>query len=263
MDMTLRVDRQIGTLLDFVDAHVGLQNTVVILSADHGASPTPEQAASLNLPGHRYQNAGLRQIVEDGLRARYARKDRPATDYIQTFTNRAETESGLLNGNFYLSRAALKRDGIDLDECERVVGELTMRMPGVARYFTRAQLEKESISSADPIARRVLNGFYPQRSGDVIVVFEPYNILFDLPDDPTDPRATATHGSPYSYDTHVPLIIMGRDFTKGIYEQAATPADIAPTLSILLGVQAPSCSIGRVLSEALTNPSQRFRPGGK
>jgi predicted AlkP superfamily pyrophosphatase or phosphodiesterase len=259
MDMTLRVDQQIGTLLNFVDERVGLRNTVVIFSADHGASPVPEQAALMNLPGHRYQKAELRRIVEDGLKARYARKDHPATDYIQTFTNKDETEQGLINSNFYLNRAALKRDGIDLDECERVAGDLSMRMPGAARYFTRAQLENHWVSSADPIARRVLNGFYPARSGDVIVVFEPYNILFDLPDDPTDPLSTATHGSPYSYDTHVPLIIMGRDFANGRYTQAATPADIAPTLASLLGVQAPSCSVGRVLSEALIDPSPKHR----
>ena len=195
------------------------------------------------------------------MKARYARPDRPATDYIQSFTNKEETEPGLINGNFYLNRAALKRDGIDLDECERVVGELSMRMPGVARYFTRAQLENKSISSSDAIARRVLHGFYPSRSGDVIVVFEPYNILFDLPDDPTDPRSTATHGSPYSYDTHVPLIIMGRDFAKGNYTQAATPADIAQTLASLLKVQAPSCSVGRVLSEAFVNRNNNIEPG--
>lgn len=260
MDMSLRVDRQIGTLLDFVDARIGLQNVVVVFTADHGASPVPEQAALMKLPGRRYQKAELRQMVEEGLRAKYARPDRPATDYIQTFTNKyEEIERGLINGNFYLNRAALKRDGIDLDECERVVGELSMRMPGAARYFTRAQLENSSLQSSDVIARRVLHGYYPQRSGDVIVVFEPYNILFDLPDDPTDPRSTATHGSPYSYDTHVPLIIMGRDFAAGSYTQAATPADIAPTLAGLLSVQAPSCSVGRVLSEALVNKSQTNR----
>jgi len=261
MDMAVRVDRQIGTLLDFVDAGVGLRNTVVIFSADHGASPVPEQAALMNLPGRRYQKAELRKIVEDGLRARYGRPDRPATDYIQTFDNKGVTEPGLINANFYLNRAALQRDGIDLDECERVVGELSMRMPGAARYFTRAQLENNLISAADPITRRVLHGYYPQRSGDVIIVFEPYNILFDLPDDPTDPLSTATHGSPYSYDTHVPLIIMGRDFAGGRYLQAATPADIAPTLANLLGVQAPSCSGGRVLSEAFRKPGDRRRAG--
>jgi predicted AlkP superfamily pyrophosphatase or phosphodiesterase len=260
MDMSLRVDRQIGTLLDFVDGRIGLQNAVVIFTADHGASPVPEQAALLKLPGRRYQKADLRQMVEEGLKAKYARQGRPATDYIQSFTNKyGEIEPGLINGNFYLNRAALKRDGIDLDECERVVGELSMRMPGAARYFTRVQLEHSLIPSSDAIARRVLNGFYPQRSGDVIVIFEPYNILFDLPDDPTDPRPTATHGSPYSYDTHVPLIIMGRDFAAGSYTQAATPADIAQTLAGLLRVQAPSCSVGRVLAEALANNQQTQR----
>ena len=259
MDMTLRVDRQIGTLLDFVDARVGLRKAVVVFTADHGASPVPEQAALMNLPGRRYQKAELLQIVEDGLKARYGKKDRPATDYVQTFTNKEETEQGLINSNFYLNRAALKRDGVDLDECERVVGELSMRMPGVARYFTRTQLQSNSIPSSDAIARRVQHGFYPQRSGDVIVVFEPYNILFDLPDDPTDPRSTATHGSPYSYDTHVPLIIMGPDFARGSYLQAATPADIAQTLASLLKVQTPSCSVGRVLSEALVNSNETNR----
>jgi phosphopentomutase len=106
------------------------------------------------------------------------------------------------------------------------------------------------------VARRVLHGFYPQRSGDVIIVFEPYSILFDPPDDPTDPLSSATHGSPYSYDTHVPLIIMGRGFRPGKYTQAATPADLASTLAQVLNVQAPSCAVGRVLAEALGNSPQ-------
>ncbi|PYS78937.1 MAG: hypothetical protein DMF70_13980, partial [Acidobacteria bacterium] len=256
MDMTLRVDQQIGKLLDFVDTRVGLRNSTVIFTADHGASPVPEQAALQNLAGRRYQKADLLKVAEEGLRTRYARKDRPATDYLQTFKNRDETEQGLLNSNFYLNRAALQRDGIDLGEAERVLGEAVTKVPGVARYFTRQQLENNSISPADPVARRVLHGFYSQRSGDVIIVYEPYSIQFDPPDDPTDPRSSATHGSPYSYDTHVPLIIMGRGFAPGRYAQAAAPTDIAPTLAHVLGVEAPSCSVGRVLAEALTTARQ-------
>lgn len=256
MDMTLRVDQQIGKLLDFVDTRMGLGNSIVIFTADHGASPIPEQAALQNLAGRRYQKADLLKVAEDGLQARYARKDRPANDYLQTFKNRDETEQGLLNHNFYLNRAALQRDGIDLDEAERVLGEAVMKVPGVARYFTREQLEKNSISPADPIARRVLHGFYSGRSGDVIIVYEPYSIQFDPPDDPTDPRSSATHGSPYSYDTHVPLIIMGRGFASGRYGQTAAPTDIAPTLAHVLGLEAPSCSTGRILAEALTPARQ-------
>lgn len=257
MDMTLRVDRQIGKLLDFVDERVGLRNTIVIFTADHGASPVPEQATQMKLAGRRYQKADLLKVAQEGLQARYSRPDRPATDYLQTFKNKDETEPGLLNSNFYLNRPALERDGIDLDECERVVGESVMKVPGVARYFTRAQLENKAISAADPIARRVLHGFYSRRSGDVIVVYEPYSIQFDPPDDPTDPRSSATHGSPYSYDTHVPLIIMGRGFAAGRYPQTAAPTDIAPTLAHALGIEAPSCSVGRVLAEALTGARAR------
>jgi len=110
------------------------------------------------------------------------------------------------------------------------------------------------VARSDMIARRVRNGFYPQRSGDVIVVTAPYTIIFDLPDDPTDPRSTATHGSPYSYDTHVPLIIMGRNFLVGKHKQAATPADIAPTLARILQIKAPGCAVGRLLSEGMIKP---------
>ena len=257
MDMTLRVDRQIGTLLDFIDAHVGLRNTIVVFTADHGASPIPEYAAAQNLPGRRYQKSDVLKQIQDGLKALYGRKDRLADDYIETFTNRDTTESGFLNSNVYLNRAALQRDGIDLEGCERAVGEIALKVPGVARYFTRAQLENGMIPPADPIARRVMHGFYSQRSGDVIIVFEPYNVFFDPPDDPVDPRSSATHGSPYSYDTHVPLIIMGPGIAAGNYDTAATPADIAPTLSHVLSVQPPSCSVGRVLSEGLGGQTKR------
>jgi predicted AlkP superfamily pyrophosphatase or phosphodiesterase len=251
MDMALRVDRQIGSLLDFIDDRIGLRNTVVAFTSDHGVVPVPEHPASMRLNSRRSPEAELRKIVEDGLKARYGRRDRPATDYIQTFTTR--NEPGVINSNFYLNYAALKRDGIDRSECERVVGELAMKMPGAARYFTRTQLEATQISQTDPMTRRVLNGFNSGRSGDVILVLKPYNVLFDLPDDPTDVRSTTTHGSPYRYDTHVPLIIMGKGFAAGKYAQAATPADIAPTLAHMLKIQTPSCSAGRILREGLVS----------
>lgn len=253
MDITLRVDRQIASLLDFVDARVGLANTIVVFSADHGVSPVPEQAAMMNLPARRPVKEDLLKIVQDGLRARYARKDRPADDYLRMFGK----EVGLINNNFYLNRAALARDGIDLDECENVVGEAAMRMPGVGRYFTRSQLEKSPPPMSDVVARRVHHGFSSKRSGDVIVVLEPYNILYTLPDDPADSRLTTTHGSPYSYDTHVPLIIMGRDFAAGSYAQAASPADIATSLAKALNIQSPSCSVGRILLEGFVQTNGR------
>ena len=257
MDITLRVDRQIASLLDFVDVRVGLANTIVVFSADHGVSPMPEHATMIKLPARRPAKQELLKIVQDGLRARYARKDRPADDYLRMFGK----EAGLINNNFYLNRAALARDGIDLDECENVVGEAAMRMSGVSRYFTRTQLEKSPPPTSDVIARRMHHGFNPKRSGDVIVVLEPYNILYTVPDDPDESRLTTTHGSPYSYDTHVPLIIMGRDFAAGSYAQAASPADVATSLAMALNIQSPSCSVGRILLEGFVQTGgRRLRP---
>ena len=113
----------------------------------------------------------------------------------------------------------------------------------MARCFTRAQLLRGATSITDPIERRVLHGFHPARSGDVVMIAEPYKYLGDT--------ITATHGSPYSYDTHVPLIIMGTGITPGRYLEPASPADIAPTLSAVLRITAPTSATGRVLLEAI------------
>jgi predicted AlkP superfamily pyrophosphatase or phosphodiesterase len=258
MDITLRVDRQIAELLDYVEKRVRLQNTLVVFTADHGVAPIPEQAAAVGLPGRRLEQDDVFKIIMAAIRARYARKGEPDTtgDYIQKFQDKSETREGFINNNVYLNFAALKRDHIDAEEFERAVGEAALTVPGIGRYFTRAQLEAGLIPPADPVARRVLHGFNSQRSGDVIIVDQPYSIMFTLPDDdPTDPRSSATHESPYSYDTHVPLIIMGRGLTAGRYAQAATPADIAPTLAFVLGVQSPSSATGRILTEGLSTPN--------
>ena len=235
MDMTLRVDRQIARLLAAVDARVGLDNTVVVFTADHGVAPSPEQAAQSGLPGGRVKVSDVMAAVRVAVRARFGRAgDSDATaDYVQTFSN----------GQIYFNRAALVRDGVRAEEIERVAGEAALSVPGVARYFTRTQLAAGAVAAGDALARRVLHGFNPRRSGDVVLIQEAYKYLSDY-------FVVANHGAPYSYDTHVPLVIAGGGLKAGRYLNASTPADIAPTLARILNVQAPSNATGRVLSEA-------------
>lgn len=241
MDITLRTDRQIGTLLDFVNAKVGLQHTLVVFTADHGVAPIPEHAAAMGLTGGRIGNTDIMNAARNAVRARFGRKDEAkdsTADYVL---------ESFLNGNIFFNTVALKRDGINREEIERIVAEAVLTVPGINRAFTRTQLETGSVSAADPIARRVLHGFHPRRSGDVILVQEPFKYFSEGAN-----PIPATHGSPYSYDTHVPLMIMGHGVAPGRYSQTATPADIAPTLATLLGVQAPSNSVGRVLLEGFS-----------
>jgi len=246
MDITLRVDAQIGTLLDFVQTKVGLSNTVVAMTADHGVSPIPEHAAALGLGGSRIKREDIMGPIRAALTARYNSQNKspdPTLDYIFRDDMQGGWRDTLINGSIYLNYDALKRDGVPSDEIEQVIGRTALTVPGVARFFTRSQLLKGEASFTDPIERRVLHGFYPNRSGDVILLAEPYKYLAET--------ITATHGSPYAYDTNVPTIIMGPGVIPGRYYEPAAPSDIAPTLAALLGVTAPSSAVGRVLIEAL------------
>jgi predicted AlkP superfamily pyrophosphatase or phosphodiesterase len=236
MDITLRVDRQIARLLEVVDARVGLSNTVVAFTADHGVAPSPEQAVEMGLPGGRVNPADILTAVRNRLRARYGKpgdKDTTA-DYVQTFSNY----------QIYFNRAALERDGVGAEEAERVAGEALLTVPGVARYFTRTQLLAGAVSPSDALARRVLHGYNQKRSGDVVVIQEAYKYI-------SSAAGGATHGTPYAYDTHVPLVIMGGGVAPGRYLNPSTPADIAPTLARILNVEPPSNAVGRVLTEAI------------
>ena len=246
MDAALRVDRQIAKLLDFVQAQVGLANTLIAFTADHGVSPIPEQAAALGLGGARIKSADILAAIRSAISARYNPEGKtpdPSADYILKYPYFGVSTDAYINGNLYFNYDALKRDNVDLNEISRVVATAALKITGVARSFTREQLLRGATSITDPIERRVIHGFSPTRSGDVVLIAEPYKYLGDT--------ITATHGSPYSYDTHVPLIIMGAGITPGRYLEPATPADIAPTLSALLRITKPSTATGRVLLEAI------------
>ena len=246
MDVTLRTDRNIATLLDFVDARVGLANTLVAFTADHGVSPIPEHAAALGLGGGRIPFATVMGKIQAAISARYNPQGKtpdPTLDYLLRFQEGTGWREWFINNNIYFNYDALKRDGVNVEEFSQVVVRAALSVPGIARCFSRLQLLRGATSVTDPIERRALHGFYPSRSGDVVMVAEPYKYIAET--------ITATHGSPYSYDTNVPTIIMGAGVNAGRYLEPATPADIAPTLSALLRITAPSNSTGRVLIEAL------------
>ncbi len=246
MDVTLRVDRQLGTLLDFIDSRIGLANTIVAFTADHGVAPIPEHAAKMGLGGARLRTSDLFNAIRAALTARYNPQGKtpdPSADYLLKWNEGTIAREWFINGNIYFNYDALRRDGVDIEEFSQVVVRGALTAPGIARCFTRTQLMRGATSITDPVERRVLHGFSPARSGDVVVLAEPFKYLGET--------ITATHGSAYTYDTHVPTLIMGAGIKPGPYFEAATPADIAPTLSALLRITPPSNATGRVLIEAL------------
>ena len=269
MDTVLRLDRQLARLLDFVDARVGLKNTLVAFSSDHGVAPLWQYSETKGGLGRtRITNAEVMQAIREAIKARYGEK----RDYIFQYKEGDQFKDAVINGNVYFNLDALARDRVSLDEITKTAGDAVAKLPGIAGFYTRSQLENCRLQSkngmpisrsgassnstfnrharpaapclADSIGSRVLRGFDPERNGDLIIVQKQYYYIGDS-SDPT------SHATPYPYDTHVPVILMGRGVKPGMYQRPATPADIAPTLSLLLGIKPPDRSQARVLREAL------------
>ena len=251
MDISLRVDRSIATLLDAVNRQVGAANVVVIFTADHGVAPIPEHAADVGLPGARILEKNIIEAIRQEFKTRFKYVPEGSPDNTVDYIVKMKDEELFAAGNLYLNYKAVRRDGFRGEDAENAACVAALSVPGVARCFTRSQLEHGAVSPADPLARRVLHGYYPRRSGDIVIVTEAYKYLGE------GKITVATHGSPYTYDTHVPLLFLSPAFKPGRYADAATPADIAPTLAYLLGLQAPSNSVGRILREGLKPESAK------
>jgi hypothetical protein len=141
--------------------------------------------------------------------------------------------------NPYLNLGLIQSRKLDPAEVERVAAEAAMTEKNIARVYTRHDLLAGRIQQ-DPIGHAQTLSFYAPRSGDVFILPEPYYLV----------EATGTsHGTPYDYDSHVPVIFYGPQIKPGTFHQSIAVNDIAPTLAKLLGVETPSGSIGHVLSE--------------
>ena len=105
-------------------------------------------------------------------------------------------------------------------------------------------------ADGDELHRALRRTFHPQRSGDVLWALAPYCIPGDKKR-PGDSRGT-THGSPWQYDTHVPLLLLGAGIRPGQFDRLVSPASIAATVARLLRVDAPAANVEQPLNESLT-----------
>jgi hypothetical protein len=234
-DITVRTDAALERLLATVDRTVGLSRTLVVLTADHGVAPVPEQMNAWKMPGGRFARAELEKAVGSALEKAYG-----AGAWVE---GRAGTD-------LYLNRALLAEKGIDPAEVESRVAAAIETLEPVWRAYTRSQLVEGRVPG-DPWSRRVLLSFDRERSGDVTVLLEPYWM---------GSSSGTTHGTPFSYDTHIPLVLMGPWIKKGRYHRPVTLNDVAPTLSTLLDVETPSGSSGEPLADAFAAPAPAAMP---
>ena len=228
-DMAIRTDLLLQKLFTFLDKQVGMKDVLVVFTADHGVAPVPEVSKQRKLEAGRYASGAVDKPVEAALAARFG-----AGPWIEKVV-----DSGTM---LYLNVALIKERQLDRAEVDRVAAEAAGSIPHIFRAYTREQLMHGQVGT-DMSGRAVENGFFPARGPDVIVIQEPYWLF----------GATGTsHGTPFGYDTHVPVIFMGPGIKPGKYYGSVAVNDIAPTVATLLSVEIPSGAAGRVLAEMFT-----------
>ena len=236
-DAILRADRGLAEFLQFLEERIGLRNVWIAFSADHGVAPIPELARQRGLDAGRVPRQKVVQRIESRLRQLY-----PASLDSNSTAN-PKWVVGYPVPHLYLNQALIRERRLNPDEVARRAAEALLKLPGLAAVFTRAELI--GCRPGPELPGKVCRSYHPDRGGDLYLVFKRYWMS-----GAANAKGT-THGSPYCYDTHVPLILWGHPFRAGTYEAPVSPADLPVTLAAALGIRAPSLATGRVLTEAL------------
>jgi hypothetical protein len=129
---------------------------------------------------------------------------------------------------------------------EHAIAQELSKFPGVSLAVSSTALRNGNVPDTW-LYRSVLNNFHPKRSGDVYLVFEPNWFINDF----DGLTVAATHGSPWAYDTYVPIVFAGAGLGHKVIDRKVHTTDIAPTLSAYLGIKPPSGSQGKLLTEVL------------
>ena len=228
-DHVLQLDRMIGEFFNDLDETVGRDDYVAVLTADHGFMPAPEYSQSLGRDAGRVNAAQVSARVNAAL----------AKTYGEGAWIGPWSASGVL-----VNHALAASKGVDEGALANEARKLIAAEPGIAVAYTRAELEGGGPKDA-PLFDMMQKSFDKDRSADIVVALKPY-WMFGRP-------PGTTHGSPYDYDTNVPLLFYGPPWIlPGRIDTRVEMDDVAPTLAKLLGIPAPSSSEGKLLPLELT-----------
>ena len=233
-DNLFRLDASMADLFAYIDSEVGLDKSLIVLSADHGVDEAPERRQKLGFEAGRLRPQEFMAAVNSALQKRFG--------CIETLL------VAFFNPSLYLDRETIQKLGLDPVTVETALAEEMRTIPGIASIVTRSDLMATNLPDT-PLMKAIHRSFHPDRSGDVIIVQKPFWYLAHKPE-----RYTATHGSPYTYDTYVPLLFHVPDVKPRTVYRRVAPADIAPTLAFILGIDPPPGSVGTPLNEVLDRP---------
>jgi len=229
-DVYIRLDKTIEALLSKLDATVGKNQYVVFLTADHAVADVPSYMKDLRLPGDNLKTATLRAGLVDYLKQYF-----PDKAVIEEFSG----DQIYLNPELFSGDP--KTTGVDYLIATELIRNYLLRQDGIAEVYTRQMLTSADYGEQG-IRGSVRRGFHTKRSGDLAIVLE---------SGWTQGSQTfgTTHSSPYTYDTHVPILFYGLGIRSGSSVLYHPITDIAPTISVLMKIKFPSGCTGNPVAE--------------
>jgi predicted AlkP superfamily pyrophosphatase or phosphodiesterase len=228
MDELLRLDLVLEKLFKEIDSRVGMANTLIVLTADHGSLPLVENLRAKGVDAQRVSPAVLQTAVKQALDQRF-----PGVENLFTFSA----------PDFYLNEEAMRRSNLNRKDVEDAAIAALIGTKVVEKVYTQADLTNTSTSN-DPFLPLFRNAFFAPRSPHLNVLLKRYVYLSSL-------AGGTGHGTAYDYDRHVPIVFMGTGIKPGTYNEACGPEDIAPTIAMMLGLEFPREYDSRLLSEML------------
>jgi predicted AlkP superfamily pyrophosphatase or phosphodiesterase len=229
-DTYIRLDRSLEDFFSTLDNQIGKGAYTVFLTADHGVADVPQSMIDGKIPAGYFRPSYIESTLNDFLQKYF-----PGKKIIEQVTS----EQVFLNQEAFSEDP--KTSGIELLIATELVRKFLMSTEGIAQVFTESVLQQAAFDEQS-IKGRVVRGFYPKRCGNIAFVLQPGWISWSG-------VTGSTHGSAYSYDTHVPIIFFGKGIKKGSSSTYHPITDIAPTLSILLKIKFPNGCAGQPISE--------------
>ena len=231
-DIYLRLDKNLGELFAALDSKVGKNNYVLFLTSDHAAIPVVSYLRENKLDGDIARIGQYNHKLNLFLVAKYGEGS-----WIENF-----------DGNqVYLNKNTVDEKKLLLPVIQQEVADFLMTQKGVYLALTAHDLQTQTYEEG--LRKTMQNGYYPKRSGDVLLSYNSGTILNPNSRMAVERVKGTVHGSGYSYDTHVPLLWMGLGIPKGESVRSVNPIDITPSLAMFLNLRLPSAVQGKPLSE--------------
>mgnify|MGYP005990053015 CR=1 FL=1 len=226
-DTYLRLDKDLAELFSYLDTKVGKGNYTLFLTADHAAVDVPSYLQSLKIPAHYVSSRKFKAFVNN-----FTLKEFKSADLVENISN----------FQIFLDKEKITSLKLDVDVVTQKIAEEVIHFENIYKVVTAKTLQTTTFT--DGILQNLQQGYNQKFSGDILLIPYPATIS-------STSRKGTTHGSGYSYDTHIPIIFYGNGIKQGNSKKAYTITDIAPTVANLLQIEFPNGTTGKIVDEVL------------